>query len=184
MKHKLLFILGLIVLGWAVFASVTAEAATGVGSGPTISWDRTLRCTTKSSCPRFVVLTNMGSHAVLDKETGLVWEQSPSTSDFIWEEAQIHCNQLGTGGRLGWRLPTLQELESLVDPSQEYPTLPKGHPFSNVQSSFYWSATTRADNTAFAWYVSFFYAYVDRDFDKNNLFNVWCVRGGQGVDPQ
>src|SRR5882762_4645365 len=36
----------------------------------------------------------LGGVAELDTETGLVWEQSPSSSQFTWLNAQIHCNQL------------------------------------------------------------------------------------------
>src|SRR5262249_1977794 len=104
---------------------------------------------------RFQVLNQFGGAAVLDKETGRVWEQSPSTTDIHWFEALRHCYQLEVGGRKGWRLPTIEELASLVDTSQPAPTLPAGNPFSNVQSDSYWSATTVADDTARAWVVSF-----------------------------
>jgi hypothetical protein len=52
-----------------------------------------------------------------------------------------------------------------------------------VQSSIYWSATTDAGNTSFAWGVGFSDGSV---FNRNKSFNgfVWCVRGGQGVNPQ
>jgi hypothetical protein len=130
---------------------------------------------------------NMNSQAVLDKETGLVWEQSPSTDTKNWLDAQIHCNKLAKGNRMGWRLPTLQELGSLVDPSRSNPSLPNGHPFSNVQSSssssFYWSATTNAFSTSYAWGVPFDDGVVSNDGKIANSY-VWCVRGGQGVDPQ
>jgi hypothetical protein len=55
----------------------------------TPSWDQTLPCTTITNCPRFLVLPNMGNAAVLDKETGLVWEQSPNSSDFSWSSPTI-----------------------------------------------------------------------------------------------
>jgi hypothetical protein len=35
------------------------------------------------------------------------------------------------------------------------PWLPPGHPFLNVQASFYWSARTAADNPILAWVVDF-----------------------------
>lgn len=155
-----------------------AWAATAVGpyyANP--SWDQTLPAST-----RFIVLSNMNSDAVLDRETGLVWEKSPSATLVDWENAQFQCNRSATGGRLGWRLPTLQELASLVDPSvSPGPTLPAGHPFTTVQSAVYWSATTFA--ASFAWAVVFYnggVSVVDRSL---NVF-VWCVRGGQGVDSQ
>ena len=121
---------------------------------------------------------------VLDKETGFVWERSPSTSTFTWIFAQSACNVLTTGGRLGWRLPTLQELASLADPNAtSAPFLPPGNPFSNVQSGFYWSGTTYANNASFSWVVNFGLGNVNAA-DKSNPLSVWCVRGGQGVDPQ
>jgi uncharacterized protein DUF1566 len=90
-----------------------------------------------------------------------VWEQSPSTSTFNWFDALFQCYRLEVGGRKGWRLPTVEELASLVDTrrplagSLPAPTLPPGNPFSNVQSSFYWSATTFAGLTSTAWGAGF-----------------------------
>ena len=46
-------------------------------------------------------------------------------------------------------------MASLVDPSRSNPSLPTGHPVTNIQSMGYWSATTVADNPIVAWYVSF-----------------------------
>jgi hypothetical protein len=128
------------------------------------------------------VLSNWGSNAVLDRETGLVWERSPITSIINWAAAQLHCNALAIGDRIGWRLPTLQELASLVDRSQSFPALPPGHPFNNVQFSDYWSATTSTFGS-FAWVVAFNNGDVST-FAKGGSIFVWCVRGGQGVDPQ
>jgi hypothetical protein len=138
---------------------------------------------------RFVMVMN--NQAVLDKETGLVWEQSPTApptnpSTFTWLDAQPHCTMRTVGNRKGWRLPTIQELASLVDPSvpSPGPTLPSGHPFLNVQSSnYYWSATTYAGYANYAWDVIFGNGNVEAG-DKSDYNFVWCVRGGQGVDPQ
>src|SRR5262249_48036459 len=138
-----------------------------------------------NSPQRFQVLSQFGSEAVFDKETGRVWEQSPSTSPVSWFDALIHCYALEVGRRKGWRLPTIEELASLVDTSQPAPTPPAGNPFSNVQSSSaYWSATTNAGNSSFAWVVDFNLGVVNEDF-KPGMFPldfVWCVRGGQGID--
>ncbi|MDY6994638.1 MAG: DUF1566 domain-containing protein [Pseudomonadota bacterium] len=40
--------------------------------------------------------------------------------------------------RATWRLPTINELESLVDCGQHAPALPQEHPFEAVQP-IYWS---------------------------------------------
>ncbi len=125
----------------------------------------------------------MGGAAVLDKETGLVWEQSPATTIQSWLVALYSCNAKAVGGRKGWRLPTLQELASLVDPTQSNPALPSGHPFSNVLSSDHWSATTYADDAGFAGIVDLFNGAVYVSVKPLKAY-VWCVRGGQGVNPQ
>ena len=190
---KSVWVLGTTVMGLALSAPVLAVTS---GVGPyyaTPSWDQTLPVAT-----RFIVLTNMNSAAVLDRETGLVWEQSPSTSTFPWSStsgattAAQHCNQLPVGNRKGWRLPSLQELASLIDPSIAVPgpTLPAGHPFTNVQNltfeSMYWSATSTAFNfpPLLAWLVSFYNGLVESGNSKTNTNYVWCVRGGSGVDTQ
>jgi len=182
MKHYLSYTFGLIIVGLVGIVSGPCNAAT-TAAGPyyaTPSWDQTLPATT-----RFIVLSNMGSAAVLDRETGLVWEKSPSaTSDILINQAS-HCNTLVTGGRLGWRLPSIQELASLVDPTQSNPSLPSGSPFTNVQSSPYWSATTvgRVSAPFLMWVVDFFDGSVSGPrIDGANF--AWCVRGGPGSDAQ
>jgi hypothetical protein len=167
-----------------------------VANGPYYAfpaWAQKFVCATTSNCPRFIVLADWNSEAVLDRETGLVWESSPlflsgaDTGLRLWQSAQIHCNNVVTkGSRRGWRLPTVQELASLHDPSVPFAgraTLPTGHPFQNVASDFYWSATSYANDTSEAWGVHFAVGLVDH-FDKSTIRRVWCVRGGQGVDPQ
>ena len=143
---------------------------------------------------RFKVLKEFNDAAVLDKETGLVWEQSPDTGERTWVNALAHCYTREVGGRrgdrgdliiggrrLGWRLPTIEELASLIDPTQSNPALPSGHPFSNVQSSLYWSATSNASSTSNAWGVYLSGSGVTND-GKTVALHVWCVRGGQGID--
>jgi hypothetical protein len=104
----------------------------------TRNWDKTLQNTS-----RFTVLTDFGGAAVRDNETGLVWEQSPETKTQNWTNARFQCPSRTIGGRKGWRLPSVHELASLVDPSVvPGPNLPVGHPFTNVKPTHYWSATS------------------------------------------
>jgi hypothetical protein len=189
MKQSLLLLLRVIVLPILGAVSFSASAQTTAQGFyyPPSAWDLKLQCDTHATCPRFVVLSNWSNAAVLDRETGLVWERSPSTTRLQWGgfalSAQFHCNQSNLGNRGGWHLPTIQELRSLVDPSRSNPALPAGHPFHNVQSFDYWSATTFATDASSAWTVAFNNGGVD-SVNKSLALFVWCVRGGHGVDPQ
>jgi hypothetical protein len=139
------------------------------------TWSQKLQCNT-TACPRFELV--LDGAAVLDKETGLVWEKSPFMyGERTWGAAMIICENGVQGGRKGWRLPTVEELSSLVDPSVAIPgpTLPSGHPFTNVQSSAYWSATA-TDSADWVGYVNF--RYGDMGYaSKDDSHYVWCVRG-------
>ena len=77
-----------------------------------------------------------------------------------------------------WRLPNITELESLVDAGRSNPALPTGHPFTSVQSDYYWSSSTYSGYTASAWYVYMYDGYVN-DVNKTYIYYVWPVRAGQ-----
>jgi len=186
MKHKLLSALGLIVLGMVTLGVIPAEAASAAGPYyATPSWDQKLQCDTLATCPRFIVLSNWNNEAVLDRETGLVWEKNPSTGTRTWYDARDRCQTLSVGGRMGWRLPMLEEMMSLVDPNNPggNPDLPPGHPFIDVKSSRYWSATSFANDLNDAWVADFIIGNVF-NFGKTTAIYSWCVRGGRGVDSQ
>jgi hypothetical protein len=168
-----------VALGLLAGMALTAPPAQAVDAvGPYYAepaWDQSLPVAT-----RFVVLTNWNSKAVLDKETGLVWEKSPDDSLLInWWGARDACKDLTTGNRRGWRLPSIHELTSLIDPTvaPPGPTLPPGHPFGFVFMADYWSATSNAADLTLGWYVGFDDAVVAGNAPKGNLGHVWCVRG-------
>ncbi len=161
-------------------ASAEAESAKSSGDEDkqTPSWDKALQVS-----QRFVVLAAFNGDAVLDKETGLVWEKSPQSAAVSSSNARLACANKAIGGRKGWRLPALPELTSLVDPSvaSPGPALPPGHPFQAVQSANYWSASAHADNATLMWGVGFSNGValgISKSFDQR----VWCVRGGMSVN--
>jgi hypothetical protein len=98
--------------------------------------------------PRFAIYdpgtpTQEGDDLVLDKKTELVWARNANLAGkyLTWGKATVYCKNLDLGNLKGWRLPTQEELSSLVDPSRSVPALPSGHPFINVKSIHYWSST-------------------------------------------
>jgi hypothetical protein len=193
------------VIGGLAVIVLAAFGLAAVGSGPYYalpSWAQKLVCVA-DNCPRFVVLTNWNSEAVLDRETGLVWERAPGAvldnsgqplGPATWGGAVELCRQFTVGGRMGWRLPTIEELYSLIDPETDEQGLPPGHPFLNVQlnvdpdhRALYWSATRPDPAAGFgsipntARIIGFRGTLgVDVITDRNFF---WCVRGGSGVQP-
>jgi hypothetical protein len=172
---KRTFLIGAMVLGFILSSSfVFGDFYVIPVKGQFISWYKIL-----PASQRFKLV--MEGDAVLDKETGLVWEQSPDTTQRTWTNACIHCYQREVANRKGWRLPTTEELASLVDNDNSNPTLPTGHPFSNVQSSYYWSATTSTSDASFARFVHFGLGHLGSEHKSISCY-VWCVRGGHGHD--
>jgi hypothetical protein len=184
MPHQSFYASGLLALAIVTLSGRTATAQT-TAVGPyyaTPSWDQTFACATPTNCPRFIVLSNFNGEAVLDRETGLVWERSPSPFAGDWTSALVRCLNLQVGNRLGWRFPTFQELRSLVDPTTDF--LPAGHPFSDVQQlKFYWSSTGFLDNPDLM-YVAVIGPVAASARLRTEQFLGWCVRGGLGVGAQ
>jgi hypothetical protein len=134
--------------------------------------------------PRF---TDNTDGTVTDNLTGLIWLKNANCwGSKGWNTAIDDCNALASGscgltdGSVAgdWRLPNWNELRSLIDASRYNPALPSGHPFTGVQLRYYWSSTTAAASTGYAWVVGL--GDGDVYFDgKGSSAYVWPVRGGQ-----
>jgi hypothetical protein len=112
---------------------------------------------------------------VTDITTGLMWQQT-DTNAVTWEEALAYCENLDLAGYHDWRLPNIRELLSLVDDSRSGPAIDIAY-FPGCQSSFYWSGTSHALYTSFAWNVGFHDAQVHSGGHKGRRNYVRAVRG-------
>ena len=112
-----------IVSASLMVAMAAVVFALPVAAEPLPTWDNVI-----NGPGRFRVLRDFNNAAVLDRETGLVWEQSPDTVTRDWLVAHRFCidRAVGNRNRKGWRLPTVQEIVSLVDPTQNLSSLPGG----------------------------------------------------------
>jgi hypothetical protein len=114
--------------------------------------------------------------AVKDAVTGLVWEREPDYMFDVWDRSIARCATKDIGGRQGWRAPSIDEIKTLVDPEQQDPSLPAGHPFRNIKSGIYWTATAHPTDDIVAWQLSFFSGQAVTD-QKSGTRRMWCALG-------
>jgi len=93
---------------------------------------------------------------VTDQKTDFMWMQSPLEGIFTFEVAQRTVKNLNTGqgfaGHTDWRLPTQNELFTLIVKGsgpficqEAFPNTPE----------WFWTSTPQIANTAEAWIISF-----------------------------
>jgi hypothetical protein len=121
--------------------------------------------------------TDNGDGTVTDTSTSLTWQKA-SSSGKTWEQALAYCENLQLGGYTDWRLPTIKELQSLVNYYNRYSPAINTAYFPDTDSSFYRSSTTSASSTGDAWGVHFGDGHGNYG-DKSNSLYVRAVRGGQ-----
>ena len=127
--------------------------------------------------PRFTV----SGDCVTDNLTGLMWTKNANLPGGYktWQQALDYANGLSLCGYTDWRLPNVNELESLINAGQgNSATWLNTQGFINVQSYYYWSATSYAYYSSYAWIVYMWYGYV-YSYYKTSSYYVWPVRSGQ-----
>lgn len=106
---------------------------------------------------------------VKDSITGLDW--LPSSDKYMtYQEAVEYCEKLGA------RLPTVQELFSLVDYSKREPAI-NTNIFPDTKSSYYWTST-EYKGYSWRWVVGFRDGFVGND-DEGGVNYVRPVRASQ-----
>ena len=118
---------------------------------------------------------------VTDNKTGLQWQDDYSDNggdikSAKWTDAIAYCESLSLGDHDDWRLPNIYELRSIADRSRHDSAIDPA--FQHVASDGYWSSTTRADRTDYAWFVGF-WSGGSNGYGKSHSNHVRCVRGGQ-----
>lgn len=116
---------------------------------------------------------------IVDRLTGLCWKSEADLcgAPVTWEEALEAVRTINhtTGSREGWRLPNINELESLVDCDRHSPALPVPHPFRRVGEG-YWSSTTSVFEPDWAWALYLAKGAIGVGQKRGRHFRVWPVR--------
>ena len=106
---------------------------------------------------------------VLDTKTGFTWMRNLPDKPITWYKAMESY-----GGNYFWRMPTIQELFTLVDYTRLSPALPDWHPFMHL-ASFYWTSTEFADVTSYVWVLHIQSGSINQ-YERDNDFYVWPIK--------
>jgi len=109
--------------------------------------------------------TDNGDGTVTSSCCGLVWQQvvdgtgGDGVGNYTWDAAKAYCDGLTLAGG-AWRLPTIEELWSLVVPSQTppAPTIDRTA-FPNTPAVEFWSSSPHVGSVGSAWGVYFLTGY-------------------------
>ncbi|WP_303852448.1 DUF1566 domain-containing protein [Seleniivibrio woodruffii] len=140
--------------GQTISYSANDDGAYGMGVAPSFSRDS-------------------ATGTVTDGLNGLMWQDNEVGTAMDWTTAGTTCDNLSLGGYTDWRLPTIEELESIVDFGRFAPAI--NSVFTSVSPyAGYWSSTAHAFFAGNEWYISFDSGAVSAD---NVDSYVRCVRG-------
>ncbi len=134
---------------------------------------------TRGASARFKVktLTLQREGVVIDRTTGLMWQQTASTQPMLFRLATAwidNLNKFGYAGFHDWRLPTLVEAMTLMEQSPNENGLYIDAIFNAKQRSWFW--TSERGEADLAWYVNFNYGYSQLNRTKSSHNSVRAVR--------
>jgi hypothetical protein len=126
---------------------------------------------------RYLMKTLHCDKVVVDRTTGLMWQQFASSQQMVYSLAVEWINSLNKRSFAGfndWRLPTLVEAMTLMEQSPNHDGVYIDPIFSAKQRSWMWTSDRgEADS---AWYVNFDYGYSRLNRIKSGSNHVRAVR--------
>ena len=113
---------------------------------------------------------------VLDTKSKLVWQDNSAveSKEMLFSEANLYCKQLSLAGYNNWRLPTLRELQNIVDLKRHDPAISRT--FEYTGRGNHWSSTPYVDDSIRGWAVDFKSGSTSHNRHSYDYY-VRCVRG-------
>jgi hypothetical protein len=142
-----------------------------------------VRAVRGGQCGLFNNFIDHGDGTVSNTDTGLMWQKNTAPGTFNWQQALSYCESLTLAEYDDWRLPNVNELQSLVDYSRYNPSINTGFfpdtvSSTDIPSPNYWSSTTNVYDNEYVWEVSFSTGGLDNSGYKSGHDYVRAVRGG------
>lgn len=124
--------------------------------------------------------------AVKDNVTGLLWQNhqgAPTThtnfgDNRTGDASKYAADNANLCGLAGWRLPTVDELQSIVDYGEISPKINTTW-FLNTPSNWYWSSSPSVFSASEAWGVDFNGGHVDLSLSRASNARARLVRANQ-----
>ncbi len=90
---------------------------------------------------------------VYDSRTTLTWQRAATVNQYSWSSALDYCAALDLANG-GWRLPSMKELETLIDFSRSSPAIDAAT-FPSSSTDHLWTSSLAPGNPSLAWLVDF-----------------------------
>jgi hypothetical protein len=112
---------------------------------------------------------------VVDTKTGLSWQQAASSTAMYEADAVSYCTALAAAGG-GWRLPSVSELESIIDETRYDPAIDVTAFPNTPAMGFFWTQSAYVDFPDYNWTVSFLYGISTVYYNPQQQGWVRCVK--------
>jgi len=120
-----------------------------------------------------------------DSVTGLMWQDNRDvvTVQKDWERSKGYCKNLTLGGYSDWRLPSIYELETILDQSKiRKPNIIDGFLYNPKEiPGIYWSSSSNVNYSSYGLTLILWNSSNGGvgDSSKNGMLGVRCVRGNE-----
>ena len=134
-----------------------------------------VRCVRGEEPPEAVLVpsTVEGDDIMTDTTSGLVWQDIHGGGSNTWLQALEYCASLDYAGFSDWRLPSLNELLSIINDDKTSPA----SDFTNVAKMPYWTSTSSMTDPSQALYINFSTGRIGASYKTNpGSRYVKCVR--------
>lgn len=118
---------------------------------------------------RKLIFVDNGDGTVTDTKLHLMWQKKTDDRLHTWSGALYYCKALPLAGHEDWRLPTIEELLSIIDYGARNPAIDK-ELFPGTIVSYYWTSTNYYSHKELMWQVDFHSGKVDYRHHHNYAY--------------
>lgn len=123
------------------------------------------------------------NNTVADNLTGLIWQRSDDGKTRTWNEAFSYCEALSLDGYDDWRMPKIEELQTIIDYTKYDPTISSEvFAIRDSNNMYYWSDTAGVNYKDTAWIANFYSGTVGWHYKSRDFMVVRCVNSDNSQD--